>query len=66
MVHISVGLALIGLGLWGVFDNWYYLMDLSKGAIPVVMIVLGLASLWIAVIEDDVKKDVNSGGENNV
>ncbi len=61
MIHIVIGFSLIGFGVWGVVDEWYYLMDFIKGASPIVMIIFGLFAIWLAVSEVN---DTNKENEN--
>ncbi|MBF0481775.1 MAG: hypothetical protein HQK81_13555 [Desulfovibrionaceae bacterium] len=42
MAHIVVGLLLLALGVWGLYDQYYYVVDLIKGAGPIVLMVGGL------------------------
>ena len=44
MVHIFVGLFFIALGVWGLFDEYYYVVDFAKGGIPVFLIFVGLVA----------------------
>ncbi len=53
MIQIVLGSTFIGLGLWGVVDEWYYLKDLISGAAPVAMILFGLIAIWVAIIGED-------------
>lgn len=41
MIHIIIGLFFIALGIWGVFDEWYYVVDCVKGSAAVVLLVAG-------------------------
>ncbi|MBF0106078.1 MAG: hypothetical protein HQM16_12215 [Deltaproteobacteria bacterium] len=45
MTHIILGLFLIALGIWGLFDEWHYVMDISKGLLPLIMTAMGVLSL---------------------
>jgi len=35
MLHIILGLFFIALGIWGLFDEYYYVADFVKGGLPV-------------------------------
>ncbi|MBF0443903.1 MAG: hypothetical protein HQK54_18485 [Oligoflexales bacterium] len=50
MVQVIVGLFLIAFGIWGLFDDWYYVLDFFSGLIPVLMIMVGLCSLALVYI----------------
>jgi hypothetical protein len=41
MMHIIVGLFFIALGIWGVFDEWYYVVDCLKGGSTVLLLLGG-------------------------
>lgn len=46
MSHITVGLLCIALGLWGIYDVYYYVMDFLKGGGPILLMLCGaLATL---------------------
>ncbi len=74
MMHIIVGLFFIALGVWGVFDEWYYVVDFVKGSFSVLLVVIGLLGILagaigprgktekMAVIDDP--DDVLEGGED--
>ncbi|MCG8634122.1 MAG: hypothetical protein MI863_09860 [Desulfobacterales bacterium] len=50
MISIVLGLFFIALGLWGIFDEFYYVADLFKGAVPVALMFCGtvaVAAGWI-------------------
>lgn len=57
MIQIVIGSTFIGLGLWGVVDEWYYLKDLISGAAPVAMILFGLIAIWVAIIGDNLETE---------
>lgn len=42
MLHITIGLFLIALGVWGIFDEWYYVIDFFKGGSCALLMVGGL------------------------
>jgi len=44
MMHIIIGLFFIALGIWGVFDEWYYVVDFVKGGTAIFLIIGGLVS----------------------
>ena len=45
MISIVLGLFFIALGIWGVFDEYYYVADFLKGGIPVVLMLCGLIAV---------------------
>lgn|GEM_PF-1107926 len=42
MGHITFGLLCIALGLWGMYDVYYYVLDFLKGAGPVFLMACGV------------------------
>ncbi|NVM22659.1 MAG: hypothetical protein HWN68_12880 [Desulfobacterales bacterium] len=44
MLHIILGLFCIALGIWGLFDEYYYVADFFKGGIPVLLMLSGLVA----------------------
>ena len=42
MLNIILGLFFIALGIWGLFDDYYYVADFVKGGLPIVLILSGL------------------------
>ncbi|MBF0492790.1 MAG: hypothetical protein HQM15_08420 [Deltaproteobacteria bacterium] len=53
MVHIVFGLTLLGVGIWGVVDQWYYLKDLLSGIVPILLVGFGVFAIWIAIMSDN-------------
>ncbi len=44
MLHIIVGLFLIAAGIWGLYDEYYYVADIIKGGLPIFLMLLGLVA----------------------
>jgi hypothetical protein len=59
MVEISLGLLLIALGIWGLFDEFYYVVDFLKGGIPLILMIVGLLSTLAGIIPPlkEIEKD---------
>ena len=45
MLHIIIGLFFIALGVWGIFDEWYYVLDCLKGGGSLLLLVGGLLAI---------------------
>lgn len=45
MVQVIVGLFLIALGIWSLFDEWYFVVDFIIGIGPILTLLIGLLSL---------------------
>ena len=50
MMHIIVGLFFIALGIWGVFDEWYYVVDFLKGSFSVLLVAVGLVGIMAGAV----------------
>lgn len=50
MIHIIFGLFFISLGIWGIFDEWYYVVDFIKGFSAVVLLIGGLLAILFGVL----------------
>lgn len=61
MLHIIFGLLFIALGIWGVFDEYYYIADVIKGGLPICMILLGLVATLAGFIPPKVKEESEDG-----
>jgi len=57
MMHIIVGLFFIALGIWGVFDEWYYVVDFVKGSSSVLLVVVGIFGILAGAIGSRKKVD---------
>ena len=44
MLNIILGLFFIALGIWGLFDEYYYVADFFKGGLPIMLMVSGLVA----------------------
>lgn len=45
MIHIVLGLFFIALGIWGLYDEYYYVADIFKGGLPVFLVLSGLIAI---------------------
>ena len=50
MMHIIIGLFFIALGIWGVFDEWYYVVDFVKGGGSVFLVLAGLVGILAGLV----------------
>lgn len=50
MIHIIFGLFFISLGIWGIFDEWYYVVDFLKGFSAVFLIIGGVLAILFGVV----------------
>lgn len=61
MLHIILGLFFIALGIWGLYDEYYYVADVVKGGLPVVMVIIGLVATLAGIIPVSPKEEVENG-----
>jgi hypothetical protein len=50
MMHVIIGLFFIALGVWGVFDEWYYVVDFLKGSGSLFLIVAGMLAIFAGAV----------------
>lgn len=50
MMHIIIGLFFIALGIWGVFDEWYYVVDFVKGSSSVLLVLIGIFGILAGLV----------------
>ncbi len=63
MMHVILGLFFIALGVWGVFDEWYYVLDYLKASSSILLIVVGLIALVAGVMDRPVTGPEEPGEE---
>jgi len=61
MMHIIIGLFFIALGIWGVYDEYYYVADVIKGGLPIVMVIIGLVATLAGIVPVRSKEEVENG-----
>ncbi len=62
MLHINVGLLFIALGIWGLFDEYYYVVDFIKGGFPIFLMLAGLIAALAGCIPPRKEEDSISHG----
>ena len=50
MISIILGLFFIALGIWGLFDEYYYVADVIKGGLPVLLMLSGIIATLAGII----------------
>jgi len=45
MVNLIIGLFLLALGIWAIFDEIFFVEDFMRGFLPMVMSIMGVFSL---------------------
>lgn len=49
MMGVVLGLVFIALGVWGLYDEYYYVADFFKGGLPLVLMAFGLLATLAGV-----------------
>jgi len=57
MLNIILGLFFIALGIWGLFDDYYYVTDFIKGGLPILLILSGLIATLAGFIPPKEKEE---------
>jgi len=58
MLHIIIGLLFVALGIWSIFDEYYYVSDVIKGVSPLFLIVSGLIATLAGFIPPEISKEM--------
>jgi hypothetical protein len=45
MMHIILGLFFVAFGIWGIFDEWYYVLDCLKGGGSLALVLGGFVAM---------------------
>ena len=59
MVNIILGLFFIALGIWGLFDEYYYVADFIKGGVPLLLMLCGLVATLAGFIPPTEKEEAD-------
>ncbi len=60
MLEIVIGLLMLALGFWGVFDEYYYVSDVVKGGVPLFFMMIGLLATMAGIVP--IKKEEENDG----
>jgi len=63
MMEIVIGLFLLALGIWGLFDEYYYVADVFRGGLPIFLMFIGLLTT-LAETASRKNEARDQGGEN--
>lgn len=66
MSHIIFGLFFIALGIWGLFDEYYYVADFFKGGLPLLLVCLGLLATLAGFIPPKPKEEERDDAEERI
>jgi hypothetical protein len=47
--HVAFGLLLVGIGIYGFFDEYFAVLDFFKGALPPALLLVGMVSVVAGV-----------------
>ena len=59
MLNIILGLFFIALGIWGLFDEYYYVADFIKGSLPILLVFSGLVATLAGFIPPTEKEEAD-------
>ena len=57
MLQIILGLFFIALGIWGLFDEYYYVADFIKGGLPILLMLSGLVATLAGFVPPGEKEE---------
>lgn len=68
MTHIIFGLFFIALGIWGLFDEYYYVADFFKGGGPLLLVFLGMLATLAGFVplKQTTKEEDLDGAEERI
>jgi len=49
MLHITVGIIAIVVGLWGITRNWYMFRDMLVAIVPFLVICFGMVAILAGI-----------------
>lgn len=49
MGHVVFGIAMVALGTYGFFDEYYATLDFFKGSVPLLMLLIGMVAVVAGV-----------------
>ena len=61
MAHIVGGLLILALGIWGLYDEYYYVVDFMKGGIPIILMLGGLLATLASCVRQNNEEDNANG-----
>ena len=47
--HVVFGVTLLGVGIYGFFDEYYAVLDFLKGSVPLALLLLGMVAVVAGV-----------------
>lgn len=50
MLEIVLGFFLVALGVWGMYDEYYFVADFMKGGIPLFLMLFGLLATLAGIM----------------
>lgn len=59
MFHIIFGLFFLAIGFLGLYDFYYYVVDLIKGGLPVCLLLFGSVAILAAVMPRIIKENAD-------
>jgi hypothetical protein len=65
MVNIILGLFFLALGIWGLFDEYYYVADFVKGSLPILLMLAGLVAMLAGFFSPAEKEESDGQGHGS-
>ena len=65
MLNIVFGLIAICLGIWGLFNYWWYVLDVFIASLPVVLIFGGIVALLAGIKNTGLRAKIREGKAQN-
>jgi hypothetical protein len=63
MLHIILGLFFLALGIWGIYDEYYYVADIVKGGLPICMMLIGLLATLAGFVPPKTEEEASENDE---
>lgn len=63
MNKIVIGLVLLGIGIWAVSSWWWFIFDVIKGLVAILLVLAGLALIGIGVKNNGNKTECAEAGK---
>jgi len=63
MLHIILGLFFLALGIWGIYDEYYYVADIVKAGLPIWYDVIGLLATLAGFVPPKTEEEAPENDE---
>ncbi len=66
MLSIVFGLIAICLGLWGIANYWWYVVDVLVAVLPIFLVLGGFIALMAGIKNTGLKAKIKGGNEDKI